>query len=152
MPSNQISRLSADAVTSEVTQAAESLVQLWGQAVDGYVPRIPLSQVRVLSALARQGPMNLTNLAQTVGIIASSTNRLCDRLEVAGLLDRRANPDQRQEITVNLSIGGREFLQAFTQTRSEDFAVVLARMSPTGRAALLQGLPSSPRSRPDRFA
>lgn len=140
MPSNQTSGVGADAGAIEVTQAAESLVHLWGQAVDGSVPRIPLLQVRVLSVLARQGPMNITNLAQTVGIIASSASRLCDRLEVAGLLDRRANPDRRREITVSLSAEGLRRLQAFTQTRRDDFSVVLARMSATGRAALLQGL------------
>lgn len=124
----------------EITEAAESLVMLWDQAVDDALPRIPALQVRVLSILARQGPMNITSLAQTVAIIASSASRLCDRLEAAGLLDRSTNPARRREITVNISAEGRRRLSALTQARRDDFAPILAAMSASGRAALLHGL------------
>lgn len=140
MTSNQKSLISAEVRAAQVTAAAESLVLLWDHAVDGAVPRIPALQVRVLSVLARRGAMNITGLAQAVGIIASSASRLCDRLEATGLLDRKANPDRRREITVSLSSEGRRRLQAFTQARRDDFEPILERMSATGRAALLQGL------------
>ena len=127
-------------VGADVAAAAEPLVQLWDRAVDEAVPRIPALQVRVLSVLAREGTMNVSGLARTVGIIASSASRLCDRLEAAGLLLREPDPDSRREVTVSLSPEGRRRLEDLAQTRRQDFAPVLARMSPSGREALIRGL------------
>lgn len=141
MPSHQDPPVGDDTgAAARVTAAAESLVLLWGQAQDDVIPRIPALQVRVLSVLARQGPMDLTRLAQTMGIITPSASRLCDRLEAAGLLNRQTTPDNRREITVNISTEGRWRLCAFAHARQIDFTPVLARMSAPGRAALLKGL------------
>ena len=129
-------QLLADAVSLN----AQALVLVWDRAEDWAVPRIPPSQMRVLSVLERYGSMNLTRLAQATGAIPSSASRLCDRLEAAGLIERETSAGSRREVSLSLSSEGRRRLDAFAATRREDIDEVLRRMSPAGQQALLGGL------------
>lgn len=125
---------------AELAAQAQALVLLWDHAEDSAVPRIPPSQLRVLTVLAWHGEMNLNRLSLELGAIPSSASRLCDRLEAAGLLQRQVSAGSRREVTLSLSTQGRRRLDAFAARRSEDFAAVMERMSPQARTALLEGL------------
>lgn len=127
-------------LAEEVTSRAEPFVRLWDRADDWTVPRIPPSQLKVLSLLRHHGATNLTGLAQSLGAIPSSASRLCDRLEAAGLLSRSVPPDNRREVTIDLTREGRRRLEAFDATRHRDLSVVLDHMRPESRLALLEGL------------
>jgi DNA-binding MarR family transcriptional regulator len=116
----------------DLATQAEALVRLWDQAEDWAVPRIPPSQVKVLSLLRYRGEMNLSALATKFGAIPSSASRLCDRLEASGLVQREVPADNRREV--------RRRLESFDDARREDLARVLERMSAEARAALLDGL------------
>ncbi|MDQ6848440.1 MAG: MarR family transcriptional regulator [Actinomycetota bacterium] len=129
-----------ESLADEVTTQAQALVLLWDRAEDWTVPRIPPSQLRVLTSLAWHGAMNLTRLAHQLGAIPSSASRLCDRLEAAGLLQRQISPGSRREVTLSLTGQGRRRLDAFAATRRGDFAAVLNLMSPAARTTLLDGL------------
>lgn len=124
----------------ELFEHAESFVRLWDRAEDWAVPRIPPSQVKVLGLLGYTGGMNLGELASEIGAIPSSASRLCDRLEAAGLIRREVPTDNRRAVWITATKEGLRRLEAFDQTRREDFAPVLERMSPQARAALLAGL------------
>lgn len=124
----------------EVAIVAESLVRLWDRAEDWAVPRIPPSQVKVLGLLRYRGEMSLSALAAEIGAIPSSTSRLCDRLEAAGLIRREVPADNRRAVRIILTKQGRRRLDAFDHARREDFAPVLEKMSPRARKALLEGL------------
>ena len=50
----------------------------------------------VLSTLARTGPVTVARLARHVGIDRSGTSRYADRLQEAGLLERRPDPADRR--------------------------------------------------------
>ncbi|MGI8869172.1 MAG: MarR family transcriptional regulator [Mycobacteriales bacterium] len=126
----------ADAVTTQ----AQALVLLWDRAEDWADPRVPPSQLRVLTVLSRHSTMNLTELSRELGAIPSSASRLCDRLEAAGLLERRINVGNRREVILRLSSGGRRRLEAFAATRRADFAAVLRLMTPDAQASLVTGL------------
>lgn len=128
------------ALADPVLQYAPALVTLWDRAEDWAVPRVPPSQVRVLTVLSRLGPVNLTTLAGELGAIPSSASRLCDRLEAAGLLSREISVGSRREITLTVSAEGRRRLAAFAATRRADFAAVLESMTPEARANLADGL------------
>lgn len=115
------------------------MVIRWDRAEDWAVPRIPPSQLRVLTVLGR-GPMNLSLLAAELGAIPSSASRLCDRLEASGLITREVSAGSRREVTLNVSSEGRHRLQAFDDTRRSDFAQVLELMPPAAREDLIDGL------------
>lgn len=127
-------------IADPVLEYAQVLVMLWDRAEDWAVPRVPPSQVRVLTVLERAGPMNLSALAGQLGAIPSSASRLCDRLEASGLLTREASADSRREVTLSVSTEGRRRLQAFDDTRRSDFTRVLELMTPAARANLADGL------------
>lgn len=130
-----VSRLADDVVTE-----SEALVRLWDRAEDWTTPRIPASQLKLLSVLRYRGQMNLTALAAEFGAIPSSTSRLCDRLEAAGLLRREVPDHNRREVWLSVTPLGHRRLDAFDEVRREDFVQVLDRMSSRGRTALLTGL------------
>lgn len=135
---DDVSNISPSA--DEIMVSAQDLVLLWDRAEDWATPRIPPLQVRVLTVLGRQGSMNLTQLSRAVGAIPSSASRLCDRLEAAGLVERRTSAGSRREITLALSVEGQRRLDAFAQVRRDDFESVLDGMSGPARRALLKGL------------
>lgn len=132
-------RRNAVAIDSVLAQA-QSLVLLWDRAEDWAVPRIPPSQLRVLTVLGRQGQMNLTALARELGAIPSSASRLCDRLEAAGLLTREVSAGSRREVTLSVSREGLRRLEGFATARRDDFARVLELMTPDAQASLIDGL------------
>ena len=127
-------------LADSVLEHAPALVMLWDRAEDWAVPRIPPSQVRVLTVLERSGPVNLTTLARELGAIPSSASRLCDRLEASGLLTREVSVGSRREITLSVSKEGHRRLAAFATTRRADFAQVLAMMTPDAQDSLADGL------------
>lgn len=127
-------------IADPVLEQAQALVMLWDRAEDWAVPRVPPSQLRVLTVLGRSGPMNLTALAGHLGAIPSSASRLCDRLEAAGLLTRDVSAGSRREVTLSVSTQGRRRLEAFAATRRSDFAQVLELMTPQAQASLIDGL------------
>lgn len=128
------------AIVDPVLEHAEALVLLWDRAEDWAVPRIPPSQLRVLTVLGRSGPINLTALAGQLGAIPSSASRLCDRLEAAGLLTREVSAGSRREVSLRVSPEGERRLAAFAATRRSDFEGVLNAMTVDARAALIDGL------------
>lgn len=123
-----------------VLEHAAPLVMLWDRAEDWAVPRVPPSQLRVLTILDRVGPVNLTTLARELGAIPSSASRLCDRLEASGLLTRKVSAGSRREVTLSVSTEGRRRLAAFAATRRSDFTQVLELMTPEARTSLIDGL------------
>ncbi len=127
-------------LADEITVEAEALVRLWDRADDWTVPRIPPSQLKILSVLRHHGQMNLKSLAAEFGAIPSSTSRLCDRLEASGLVRRDVPPTNRREVLLSLTPLARRRLDAFDDVRREDFAQVLDHMSLEARTDLLTGL------------
>lgn len=127
-------------LVNEVTAQAEALVLEWNRAEDWTVPRIPPSQLRVLSALGRLGPMNLTTLTSHLGAIPSSASRLCDRLQAAGLIERTPSSSSKREVRLKVSRAGQARLDAFARTRCVDFQAVLSSMPPDAQQVLLSGL------------
>lgn len=144
MPSKRPPRISdtqpVDETAEVVMTLAEALVSLWGRAEDGADPRVPPSQLRVLTVLDRSGPMNLSSLARQLGAIPSSASRLCDRLVMTGLVERQVSPDSRREVILSLSRQGRRRLAGFAATRRADLAAVLELMPVSARIALRTGL------------
>lgn len=128
------------ALVDPVLEHAPALVMLWDRAEDWAVPRVPPSQLRVLTVLSNCGAVNLTTLARELGAIPSSASRLCDRLEAAGLLTREISAGSRREVTLSVSKEGRRRLAAFAATRRADFAEVMELMTPEAQVSLSEGL------------
>jgi DNA-binding MarR family transcriptional regulator len=86
-----------------------------------------LSDYRALGqlAVADQGGMRISELAEALGLNESSVSRLADRLEHAGLTERCICEDDRRGVYAFITDAGRTQLQAATPTYRGQLAAAL---------------------------
>jgi len=94
-------------------------------------------QYWLLKRLARRGPMNISELAQGLGITNSSATTAAQRLEKSGLVVRERQQSDERIVLVRLTDTGREVLQRWAQRQRQALAELLAPLSPEERASLL---------------
>lgn len=139
-------------VGRQIVEAVESLVGLWFSTVEEVRPRLPPRQIRALRAVRRRPALNVTALAEHLGIGLPAASRLCDRLEADGLLRRCTEPGDRREVHLEVTAQGQRVLADVTERLSERLAAALDKVPPTQRARLEQvmrtlpdaGLPAGP--------
>ncbi len=117
-----------------------ALVEAAERAVEKISSSVPPAQLRALLIIDRVGSLNLNKLAAQVGASASATSRLCDRMEVAGLLTRDRAVGSRREIVLLLTESGRRLAEWVREQRRAALGELLQAMSPEGREALVRGL------------
>ena len=117
-----------------------ALVEAVERAVEKIGSAVPPAQLRALLIIDRVGGLNLNQLAAEVGASASATSRLCDRMEVAGLLTRDRAAASRREIVLIPTESGRRLAGWVRGQRYAALTEKLKAMSPEGRRALMQGL------------
>ena len=110
------------------------------RAVEKISSSVPPAQLRALLIIDRLGSLNLNKLAAQVGASASATSRLCDRMEVAGLLTRDRAVGSRREIVLLLTESGHRLAEWVREQRRAALSELLQAMSPEGREALVRGL------------
>ena len=117
------------AVTAAVVRALES--------VDATVS---VPQMRVLVLLWTGEPLNLSAVAEGLGVNASNASRACDRLVSAGLVDRGELTADRRHRVLTLTRKGRTFVEKLMARREQELAEIVDRMSDTDREALMLAL------------
>ena len=99
------------------------------------------TQASVLATAARLGPLRITELAEFEGINPTMMSRIVGKLEDAGLLHRRPDPDDRRAALVEPTAAGRELQRHVREERTRLLAERLASL-PAGHAdGLLDALP-----------
>ncbi|MER5432555.1 MarR family transcriptional regulator [Streptomyces sp. NPDC002588] len=129
-----------EAAARQVADAVESLVACWFAATEEAVPRLSPRQLLALRTVRHRPELNLTALAEQLGIGVPTASRLCDRLEAAGLLERSVQPRNRREVQLEVTAYGRRVLTDVTERRVRRLAAVFAGMTPAQRTDLQQGL------------
>ncbi|MFF1706226.1 MarR family winged helix-turn-helix transcriptional regulator [Streptomyces sp. NPDC058252] len=129
-----------EAVADRVAEVVEGIVELWTSAGQAVSPRLSAHQLKALKAVAYRSELNLTALAESVGIALPAASRLCDRLEAAGLLQRVPHPGNRRALQLLLTPQGSRILREIDERRSLSLAAVLAAMPPAQRESLEEGL------------
>ncbi len=124
----------------QVADAVDALVAVWTEAAEAITPRLSTHQLKALTAVRHRSELNLTALAETLGIALPAASRLCDRLEAAGLLERVPHPRNRRELQLRVTAQGRKVLADLAERRSAGLAAVFAAMTPAQRTSLAQGL------------
>ncbi len=117
-----------------------ALLEIWETAIEELSWAVPAAQVRALLIIDRAGRLNLDRLARAMGASVSATNRLCDRMEAAGLLTRERAAASRREVMLLVTGSGRRLAGWVRGRRRAVVGQVLWSMSPDGREALARGL------------
>jgi DNA-binding MarR family transcriptional regulator len=119
-----------------VMLAARVLVGLSVRTAGAVDDVVTLPQLRLLVIVASRGPLNLAAVADALGVNPSNATRACDRLVVAGLLDRRDNPADRRNLLLELTPAGRRLVERVMEQRRAAIGEILERMPPARRRAL----------------
>jgi DNA-binding MarR family transcriptional regulator len=121
-------------VTSKVVSAAIA------HSLEVADASVTLPQLRVLVMVHDGGPMNMSAVADGLGVDPSNASRTCDRLVKSGLLDRREDPDDRRHVALTLTPAGGRLLHSMLGQRRAVFAQVVDRMTARQRTQLAAGL------------
>ncbi len=105
-------------------------------------PGLSLTAVATLSTLERSGPHRLTALAASEGVTQPAMTQLVARLSNAGLVTRRADPDDGRVVHLEITDEGKALLAGRRGVRAERLAALLARLDPADQAALAAALPA----------
>ena len=101
---------------------------------------LTIVQLRALTVLQEHGTANLRQLAEGMGITVSTTSRLVDRLEAAGLVERRPSPRTGREIELRTTPDGEAALDRYDELRLADLRGALDRLPPTRREDVVVAL------------
>lgn len=98
---------------------------------------IPPVQLQALTVLA-SGDVRMRELAGRLGLATSTVTRLVDRLEAAGLAERRSERPDRRSVLVGLSSPGRQALHAVRERLRALLTELLTGLPPHDQGELLR--------------
>jgi len=97
----------------------------------------PVAQLTVLGRLDREGPASTSDLAAAERMRPQSMAQTVRELEAAGLVSRRADPEDRRRMFVDLTPDGLDTLRATRARRSTWLAETLEHeLAPSERELL----------------
>ncbi len=99
------------------------------------------TEVDVLLAAERRGPIRLSDLASFAGLNPTMLSRLIPKLEVAGLIRRLPDDADRRVCRVEATGQGRDLLERIRTERNGALSRQLLELDASERTALLAALP-----------
>ncbi|HEX7354982.1 MAG TPA: MarR family transcriptional regulator [Mycobacteriales bacterium] len=100
------------------------------------------TQLSVLSAVVREGPVKLADLAAAEDVNPTMLSRIVAKLDADGLLTRAADPDDARVVVVNATAAGRRRHDRIRQQRTEALAAVLVDLDDEHVRALSAAIPA----------
>jgi DNA-binding MarR family transcriptional regulator len=123
-----------------VMLAARVLVGVTARSFAAIEDRVTLPQLRVMVMIASRGPLNLGSIAESLGVHPSNASRACDRLVMAGLLDRSDDPSDRRNLLLRLTEKGARLVDEVNASRRDAISDVLANMPVRRRQSVVSAL------------
>jgi DNA-binding MarR family transcriptional regulator len=119
------------ALEQRIIDDYQVLMQLAGEATSpGFVAiDLSMAQAKALHLIGHGGPITMSALASRLGVTASTTSGLVDRLVERGLVDRRSDPADRRQVVVDVTADGRRLIDDFRELGSGEFRKILSRLS-----------------------
>ncbi|MBN8509126.1 MAG: MarR family transcriptional regulator [Burkholderiales bacterium] len=107
--------------------------------LQGFDISVPASQLPVLAALDRLGPLSVGAVAEALGISQPAVTRLLGNLQALALIDSQPAPGDLRLRTVALTAAGRKLVARAKQSVWPAVEAAVAEASgPSGRALLAQ--------------
>jgi DNA-binding MarR family transcriptional regulator len=104
----------------------------------GESPPLDVAQTDALEAILANQPLQMGDLAATLGIDSSTATRVTEKLERRGLVRRARRPDNGKYISVAVTSRGYEACQHIVANRNEAMHSILADFSEEQRAQLAE--------------
>jgi DNA-binding MarR family transcriptional regulator len=128
--------LSRDAVQTGFTV----LLEIWHSALEELGGEVTPLQLRVLLIVSRARRVSLGRLADALGASVPATNRICTRMEAAGLVAQGRGAARGGIPMIVLTASGRRLVTRIQAQRGAVLDHVLESLTPAGRAALASAL------------
>lgn len=122
--------------------AARVLLAVVARSVAEVEDQVSLPQLRVLVMIATRGPLNLSAVAEALGVHPSNATRTVERLVSAGLVHRRDAADDRRNVQLTLTKKGQRLVDSVFEHRRSAIEQVIERMPESRRRALPGALES----------
>lgn len=129
-----------DELVTAVLTASRVLVAVAARSLAEHNESVTITQFRTLVVLANQPDLTLNQLADHLGVNASTAMRMINRLLKAELVSRRENPDDRREILLALSDAGRDIVDTVTNRRRAEINRIVTAMPAAHRTELVAAL------------
>jgi DNA-binding MarR family transcriptional regulator len=97
-------------------------------------------QGMVLLEIAKNQPLNMQQLAQSMQLAVSTMSRVVDKLVNAGLIDRQPDKDDRRVVQCTLTKAGEDIAQQLKGCYDEFFDKLVANIPPADLPGFLSGL------------
>jgi DNA-binding MarR family transcriptional regulator len=104
--------------------------------------RLTPTRLTVLLSLSRQGPLRLSELAESEGINPTMLSRVTADLAEAGLLERSSDQGDRRAAWVNATPAGRRLAERIRRERTDALKLALGALPEAEQRRIEQALPS----------
>jgi DNA-binding MarR family transcriptional regulator len=101
-------------------------------------PKMTPTKLRALDVISEEGGVRVGELADRIGIDETTATRLVDRLEEAGVAERRSAAGDRRVIVVGLTTAGVLLVRQVAQRRKRFLCDVLTALEPDERTELVR--------------
>ena len=101
-------------------------------------PTLTPTKLRALDVIGEDEGVRVGELADRIGIDETTATRLVDRLEAAGVAERRSAPSDRRVTLVGLTPSGVVLVREVAGRRQRFFCDVLAALEPDERTELVR--------------
>lgn len=139
-PSTRAAALGSRADITPLMLASRAVAAVMVRSLESIDASVSVTQMRVLVLLWTGEPLNLSAVAEGLGVNASNASRTCDRLVSAGLVDRGELTADRRQRVLTLTRKGRTFVERLMNRREQELAEIVGRMSDADRDALMAAL------------
>jgi DNA-binding MarR family transcriptional regulator len=99
------------------------------------------TEVDVLVAIERHGPLRLSDLAGYAGLNPTMLSRLIPKLEVAGVMRRLVAEGDRRVCRVEITARGRRLLERIRSERNDSLSRLLGELDDADRNTLVAAVP-----------
>ena len=100
--------------------------------------KLPRGQVHALVLLAEAGEPKISELAAVLSLDESTVTRLVDKLETAGLAERRRSTSDRRSTSVVITKAGRKVVTCAREHQRVLLAEVLSALDPKERIEFIR--------------
>ena len=100
--------------------------------------KLPRGQVHALVLLAQAGEPKISELAAVLSLDESTVTRLVDKLEAAGLAERRRSTSDRRSTSVVITKDGRKVVARAREHQRAFMIEVLAALDPEERTEFIR--------------
>jgi DNA-binding MarR family transcriptional regulator len=126
--------------TEAMLAVSRTMTAIVARTLSAVAEQITVPQLRVLVLINTRGPMNLTTIAEHLGVNPSNGGRTCDQLVAAGRLLRVPDPRDGRSTMMELTADGARFVAELMTARRRLIDDVISRMDPEDQRVLAHGL------------